>query len=308
MPPAELLALWEAEQLRLLRLQRSFVPPDSWQPIRFVGGLDITFDFADDVTDLPTEDAPTGHADGHSTLCVACLTVLDLSVSPPAQFYQDLARSELRVPYAAGFLAFRELPLYLFLLDRYRSRQPETFAATAFAVDGNGALHPRGFGSACHVGVAAGVRSVGVAKNLFCIPEAGEELTMEHVKGNAVRERLKTKGDRVLLRGRPPTVPSEPPGADSGSFVYGAAVLVSSTSRTPVFVSVGHGMDLDECVDLAVHCGETKVPEMIRRSDIASRAELARLLALRQAGKDVSGELDDVPDGAVPGLPRRLSK
>jgi len=53
-------------------------------------------------------------------------------------------------------------------------------------VDGNGLLHPRCCGTACHVGVATGLPTLGVAKNLHLI----EDLGLEGGKGDAAR-RLK---------------------------------------------------------------------------------------------------------------------
>ena len=36
-------------------------------------------------------------------------------------------------------------------------------------MDGCGVMHPRRFGSACHLGVAAGIPTVGVAKNVYAV-------------------------------------------------------------------------------------------------------------------------------------------
>ena len=39
-------------------------------------------------------------------------------------------------------------------------------------VDGNGLLHPRECGIACHIGVVTGLPTLGVAKNLHQIQES----------------------------------------------------------------------------------------------------------------------------------------
>jgi deoxyribonuclease V len=69
--------------------------------------------------------------------------------------------SEVRFPYIPSYLAFRELPLVSPLAENLDDE-------TVLMYDGNGILHPQGFGVACHAGVAWDVPTIGVAKRLLC--------------------------------------------------------------------------------------------------------------------------------------------
>lgn len=280
-----LIERWNAEQIRLLKLQRSLDP--GWLPVRYIGGLDISFDhFAEDLNgDEEVRRESRTMEEENGTLCVACLSVFDLeSPDGPSLLEQYLIRSHLMVPYRAGYLAFREVPLYLSLLSQFKSAHPEIYSQTVFMVDGNGTLHPKMFGSACQLGVIAKVRTLGVAKNLLCLPEAGGELNLEYIRSERVKSKLVKKEDFVLLRGLPPEVPGIEFTKDSeGKTAYGAALLASSTSRTPIFVSIGNGVTLDECIGFCLRCTKTRIPEPVRASDSASRAELARFKLLAEA-------------------------
>lgn len=286
----ELIQEWDAKFSELRQISPGI---QEWTPILFVAGLDISFDYERDVElELPSSlrDVPDAPETAQGTLSVACLSLFDLNAYPkPALIDQILLPGEIRVPYIAGYLGFREQPFYRELLSRYRTKHPVKFDATVFMVDGNGVLHPRRFGSACFVGISTDVpvRSFGVAKSLLCIPEVGEQLTMEYIKSEAVRDKLRTKGDRILLQGRDLTVET----GKEESVVYGAALLASSTSRTPIFVSEGYGLSLDECIDVVLRCSETRIPEPIKASDGASRKELGKLLELEKCGVDVRSGL-----------------
>lgn len=66
----------------------------------------------------------------------------------------------LKEPYVPGFLAFREVEFLVSLLQTLRASQPELFPECVM-VDGNGELHPRGFGLACHLGVLLDLPTIG---------------------------------------------------------------------------------------------------------------------------------------------------
>ena len=71
------------------------------------------------------------------------------------------ARIPVDFPYIPSYLAFREMPALEAVLDDV------DLSDALLLVDGQGILHPRGFGIACHVGVSLGVPTIGVAKRLL---------------------------------------------------------------------------------------------------------------------------------------------
>ena len=84
---------------------------------------------------------------------------------PPQVVHTSSVVCHMQEPYIPGFLAFREVP---HLLSCFRELQ-EGFWPQVILVDGNGVLHPRGFGLASHLGVLLDLPTIGVAKNLLCV-------------------------------------------------------------------------------------------------------------------------------------------
>ena len=74
-------------------------------------------------------------------------------------------RRAIRFPYITSYLTFRELPILLELLGEVRAAGR---MAPVLLVDGSGILHPRRFGVASHLGVAADAATIGVTKKLLC--------------------------------------------------------------------------------------------------------------------------------------------
>jgi deoxyinosine 3'endonuclease (endonuclease V) len=122
---------------------------------------------------------------------------------------------------------------------------------------GNGILHPRRFGLACHLGVLSDTPCIGVAKNFLHIPEEGSAMEMADVKARC-KHALQKRGDMVELIG------------ESG-YVYGVALRASEDAKNPVFVSQGHSVDLPTAIEIVLACSKFKNAEPIRQADGLSR-------------------------------------
>merc|ERR1712156_773452 len=93
-------------------------------------------------------------------------------------------------------------------------------------VDGNGLLHTRSCGVACHVGVLFDLPSIGVGKTVFAV----DGLTQVGVKELSAQN-LNKAGDFIELVG------------DSGK-IWGASLRATNESKVPLIVSIGHRVDL----------------------------------------------------------------
>lgn len=135
-------------------------------------------------------------------------------------------------PYVPGLLSFREAPAVLDALAKLRTR-PDVLI-----FDGQGLAHPRRLGLASHLGVYLDVPSVGCAKSRLVgrYEEPGPNM-----------------GDRAPL-------------VDRGEVV---GVALRTKPRTnPLFVSVGHKVDLETAVALVLACLRGyRLPEPTRLAD-----------------------------------------
>ncbi|KAF7722218.1 hypothetical protein EC973_003538 [Apophysomyces ossiformis] len=239
-PSAEQRNAWATEQNNLKRLiednDRVSFDAVSLEGLSYIGGVDLSF---------PQNDHE--HA-------VACLVVLSYPMLEVV--YVDYLEITLHLPYIPGFLAFREVDPLLELLNRMKQDRPEIYPQILL-VDGNGRLHPRTCGIACHLGVLADLPAIGVAKNFLVIDDEGPLLQMRHVK--VLVKELQGRGDRLILRGTSGTV-------------YGAAVRTSISAPNPVFISQGHRISLDTAVRVVLATCRYRIPEPIRRADLDSRA------------------------------------
>lgn len=138
----------------------------------------------------------------------------------------------LTFPYVPGLLAFREVPA-IERAWRELGTRPELLL-----VDGHGIAHPRRCGVASHLGLVLDRPSIGCGKSI---------LVGEH--GELGRER----GSRAEL-------------VDRGE-VVGAALRTRAGVR-PLYVSIGHRIDLARALELVLACTPRyRLPEPVRRAD-----------------------------------------
>lgn len=144
--------------------------------------------------------------------------------------------------YVPGLFAFRELPTLLTAL----SRLPVT--PELLVVDGHGLAHPHRFGLACHLGVLTGLPVFGVGKT--------------RLTGTAA-EPGPDRGDAADL-------------VQDKEIV--GRVLRTQAGVKPVYVSVGHRIDLDTaCAHTLALAPRYRLPETTRAADQACRRALAAL-------------------------------
>ncbi|MEV4095392.1 endonuclease V [Streptosporangium saharense] len=146
--------------------------------------------------------------------------------------------------YVPGLLAFREMPALVEALGRLGA-PPDLVVC-----DGYGLAHPRRFGLACHLGVLTGLPTIGVGKTAF-------------VGSYAVPDSARGSWSDLVLDGE----------------VVGR-VLRTRDGVKPVFVSVGHRVDLETaCHNVLALTPRHRLPETTRISDRLSRMGLIENVA-----------------------------
>lgn len=210
---------------------------DYTNPIKYIGGVDISFVKNDAIN--------------------ACAALVVLNYDTLDVVYQQYKMVNLTKPYIPGFLAFREVDHLLDLISDLRRDEPR-FVPDVIMVDGNGVLHPRGFGLACHLGVLAGIPTIGIGKTLMTCDGIMNEKELRAV----CADKLLTRGDSIDIHGN--------------SRSWGKALRPTDKGGRAIYVSVGHRVSIDDAVAITLHCCKHKIPEPVRQADLGSR-EFIRL-------------------------------
>lgn len=166
--------------------------------IRVVGGVDVAY-----VGDVG----------------VAAVVVLDYRSLVPVE--TSVATCPVTMPYVPTLLSFRELPPAMVAI-RWLKRQPDVFL-----VDAQGYAHPYRCGFACHLGLALGKPTVGVAKSRL------------------IGEPTEADGRTVLV--------------DKGEVI--GEVVTTQQGTKPVYISVGHMVSLETAAKIVRHCSKSRIPE-----------------------------------------------
>ncbi|XP_035707155.1 endonuclease V isoform X2 [Folsomia candida] len=228
-------------------LRSNIITSDSeeWQSdlnsLKLVAGLDISY---------PKDAHDKSHSDAYAALVICKFPSMEI-------VHQDVELCQPDVPYVPGFLAFRELPPLLNLVNKLLKEHPE-FKPDVILVDGNGLLHPQKCGVACHIGYHTSICTIGVAKNLFVMENVNCTKAMVQNMGGA--------GDFTLIK-------------DNENCILGLALKSAEEAKNPIYVSIGHKICLESSRKTVLACCKYRVPEPLRFADGISREFVRQLLA-----------------------------
>jgi len=142
---------------------------------------------------------------------------------------QAAVQMPVSYPYVPGLLSFREAPAILEALARLNT------LPDVLIVDGHGRAHPRRFGLACHLGVLLELPTIGCAKAVF----VGQAAPVGEEPGST---------SELCLNGE----------------LLGLALRTRRHAK-PVYISVGHRVDLPSAIQLVLARGRGyRLPEPLR--------------------------------------------
>ena len=225
-----LLPVWKKEQKEIVD-KVSSDDNISLENIKYLGGMDISFE----------KDSNRG---------VACLVVFDFkTMEIVAQFSINYI---VDIPYIVGYLAFREVPPLLKLIEIINRDYPELLPQLIL-MDGNGVWHPRSCGIATHFSILTGIPCIGVAKNVLAVENITDDVVHSLLKENAPEKNMSIK--IVTTSGR----------------VLGCAYNATGTIKKSLYVSIGNGISLDTAMRVVELVNKYRVSETIRQADHISR-------------------------------------
>jgi deoxyribonuclease V len=137
------------------------------------------------------------------------------------------ARAKVSFPYIPTYLTFREAPIVEQLVRKSGCKP-------LLVHDGNGIIHPLGFGVASHIGVMLDLPTIGVAKKLLC----------GSVSGNGEFKQVKLRGKAL-----------------------GYSITGKGWS-SPVYVSPGHRISVKSSIELLKPYWQHRLPDPVRIAHI----------------------------------------
>lgn len=188
--------------------------------------------------------------------------------------YEDYEFVEITQPYVPGFLAFREVDHLIELYSKFKSLDIYyNLIPDVILVDGNGILHSNRFGLASHLGVKLNLPTIGCSKTMFYV----DGLTRKFIQEKS-SEKLLKENDYFNLIGM------------SGE-IWGVAYRSTNQSYKPIYISIGHMIDLSKSIKIVEKCIRFRVPEPIRICDLTTRKILTEYERLSYKSFDIKDYL-----------------
>lgn len=155
---------------------------------------------------------------------------------------RNTIKCEVNFPYIPTFLAYREGPPILALLERVNT-YPDILM-----INGHGIAHPLFFGSASHIGVLTSIPTIGIAKRLL------QGMSSEIPVNVGSYYCVTYSGRRV------------------------GAVFLSKKDCKPIIISPGHLITLDSCLKIVKYSLKGyKLPEPLRLAHKLAQEEKKRI-------------------------------
>ncbi len=215
---------WDVTPTEAIALQKELAPRvvSAGDPldVRLVAGVDVAF-----------PGSRRGWQGGLARAAVVVMSYPELAVVE-----QHVAEIPVVFPYVPGLLSFREIPALAAVLERLSA------APDLLVVDGQGVAHPRRFGLAAHLGLLAGIPTIGCAKSRLC----GEAAEPGQERGST--SDLIDGGERVGL------------------------VVRTKDGVKPLYVSVGHKVSIESAAEWVLRLAPThRLTEPVRLADRLSK-------------------------------------
>lgn len=181
---------------------------------------------------------------------VCCIVVVDFITKKVIESINVIG--EVTVPYVAGFLAFRELPLVLKAVENLK------YKPDLFLFDGNGYLHQRHMGIATHASFYLNTPTIGVAKSYLKIEDY--LFDMPENESGSYKD--------IIINGE----------------VYGRALRTHKDVK-PIFVSCGNYIDLDMSLEIVMDLisDESRLPIPVRLADLETHKVRQKIFDKRKS-------------------------
>jgi deoxyribonuclease V len=212
---------------------------NSRKRIQFIGSGCINIDTGGFTCSTACSTIPLSAAYYFSTVTAAAVTMEFKGLKTVEKAVLRF-REKALFPYVPGLFSFREMPAALKVIEKLNK------SVDLFICDGQGIAHPRRFGIASHVGLLAGLPSIGCAKSLL----TGHHGPVPNERGAYVP--LTYRGEQI------------------------GAVLRTRVGVKPVYISVGHRISLSSAIHYVMSCTiKYRLPEPTRAADgLASHGKI----------------------------------